>query len=151
MSNAYPWPALSTHTITGVVAILAAAINACRGPWMSGAFGRELSEALVFLFQHMCTTHPLLSGELHNVLLDRNLPPTHAEFSTPQAQLRIIMESPALLRSGMWVLPSSFYSSATSGFLSGPVFRVCNGLPLCVKSYLFLCPDKSLLISGFSL
>ena len=48
MSNAYPWPALSTHTITGVVAILTAAINACRGPWMSGAFGRELSEALVF-------------------------------------------------------------------------------------------------------
>ena len=59
------------------------------------------------------------------------------------------MESPALLRSGMWVLPSSFYSSATSELLSGPVFRVCNGLPHCVESYLFLSPDKCLLVSCF--
>lgn len=86
-----------------MVAVLTAAINAWKGPWLSGAFGRELAEALAFISAHMDTSHPLLQGELANVLVDRDLPPDADEWTTPEAQLKLLLESPCTLREGTWV------------------------------------------------
>jgi len=69
---------------------------------MSGTFGRELSEALVFLFQHMSTSHPLLADEMHHVLLERNVSPDDDAAVSPKAQLRLLLDSPTLLGEGTW-------------------------------------------------
>ena len=91
------------YIYAGLVAVLTAAINAWKGPWLSGAFGRELGEALAFISAHMEPSHALLAGELANVLLDRDLPADADEWSTPEAQLKLLLESPCTLREGTWV------------------------------------------------
>ena len=77
----------------GVVAILTTAINAWKGPWMNGSFGREIQEALVFILGVMDSSHPLLQGELPNVLVDHDLDPMLAEYASPRAQLKLLQES----------------------------------------------------------
>ena len=94
---------MAASIYAGVVAVLTAAINAWKGPWLSGAFGRELAEGLAFITAHMTTSHPLLEGELSNVLLDRDLPADSDEWATPEAQLKLLLESPCTLREGTWV------------------------------------------------
>ena len=76
--------------------------SAQRRPWLSGAFGLELSEAMMFLSKTMDTSHPLLIDEIHNVLIDKNLDPDD-EASCPQELMRHIIESRCFQSESTWV------------------------------------------------
>ena len=94
----------------GIVALLTAAINAWKGPWMSGAFGRELQEALAFILRFMSPSHPLLQGELHNVLLDHGIKDDSEELKSPEAQLALLVQSKSFLLEGTLIQWRRFFS-----------------------------------------
>ena len=93
----------------GTLAILTTAINAWKGPWMNGSFGRELQEALVFILGAMHPTHPFLHGELSNVLTDHGIEPDDLDHQTPDAQMRLLSQSSSFLRAGTWVQWRRFF------------------------------------------
>ena len=93
----------------GVVAILTTAINAWKGPWMNGTFGREIQEALVFILGVMHPTHPLLRGELANVLIDQGIHPQDMEYQDPDAQMKLLSGSAKYMMAGTYVQWRRFF------------------------------------------
>ena len=86
---------------TGVTSVLLTVCNAHKGPWLSGAIGKELAEALGCLFS-LPSDHEFVARFLEGVLIDNNLTPHDAEHQMPDFQKRLLVSSPFATRETIW-------------------------------------------------
>ena len=69
---------------------------------MSGAFGMELKDAMVYMQKCMDVSHPLLADELQHMIIDRNLNPADND-SSPQALMQHLLQSQCFDAECTWV------------------------------------------------
>mgnify|MGYP003330785872 CR=1 FL=1 len=87
------------------MATLTEAIQAWRGPWMSGMFRQELREALQAMLATVTPKHDFLAGELDMVFFDKNLDPDDLDLQDPEKLLKLLKEDPSNYLDGVDVHP----------------------------------------------
>ena len=92
-----------------------------RGPWLSGQFGKEIKEALAFLME-LPADHEYFRDVLQEVLIDRNLSANDVEHLDPEFLQKQILQSPAFLRTVVWVIALNVVKAKTTAEAHGLFF-----------------------------